>query len=195
MELRRVLRRDDKERTVERARVALDGDLALAQRFEQRRLGARGGAVHLVGEHDVGEDWAGDELEGQVFLVEDARAGDVGGQEVRSALDPAKGAADRRRQGSSKHRLAGSGQVLEQYVPPGDETRQGEPDDLVLADDDVVDVLLDPIEKLGGSPRFEGTLLGGRHGPQSSQALSVLSLPNHARDDLAEVRPALAKRN
>ena len=36
--------------------VAVDRDLAFVHRLEQRRLGARAGAVDLVGEKDVGED-------------------------------------------------------------------------------------------------------------------------------------------
>ena len=39
-------------------RRAVDGDLALLHRLEQRRLGLRRGPVDLVGEHDVGEQRA-----------------------------------------------------------------------------------------------------------------------------------------
>ena len=94
VELGGVLRGHDKERLVQAARRPFDGDLALAHRLEQRRLGAGRRAIHLVGEDDVGEDRSGDELEGQVLLVEDARARDIGGQQVGRALDAAEGAAD-----------------------------------------------------------------------------------------------------
>ena len=44
-------------------RLVLDADLLFAHRFEQRRLRARRGAVDLIGQHDVGEDRAGLEIE------------------------------------------------------------------------------------------------------------------------------------
>ena len=63
LELDRVLRRQHQERPRQRARLAVDGDLALLHRLQQRRLGARRGAVDLVGQHDLGEDRPGPELE------------------------------------------------------------------------------------------------------------------------------------
>ena len=85
--LDRVLRRDDEERGLEQVRLALDRDLALLHRLEQRRLRLRGRAVDLVGEKEVGEDRPGAELEVGVALVPDRRAGDVGRHQVRGELD------------------------------------------------------------------------------------------------------------
>ncbi len=53
VELDRVLRREHEERLRQRPRHAVDRDLALAHRLEQRRLRARRGAVDLVGEQHV----------------------------------------------------------------------------------------------------------------------------------------------
>ena len=57
---RRVLRGDDEERIGQLARLALDGDLVLLHRLEQRALRLRRRAVDLVGEHDLREDRARD---------------------------------------------------------------------------------------------------------------------------------------
>ena len=59
----RVLRGDHQERRLELVRRAVDRDAALGHRLQQRRLRARRGAVDLVGQHDLGEDRAGAELE------------------------------------------------------------------------------------------------------------------------------------
>ena len=54
----RVLGRDEEERIGQRVRDAVDRDLVLFHRLEQRGLRARRRAVHLVDEHDVREDRA-----------------------------------------------------------------------------------------------------------------------------------------
>ena len=61
--LDRVLRGQHEERVLHRVVGAADGRLAFLHRFEQGglRLGRR--AVDLVGQHDVGEDRPGQELE------------------------------------------------------------------------------------------------------------------------------------
>ena len=56
--LDRVLGREHDERRRERPRLALDRDLPLLHRLEQRGLRLRRGAVDLVGEEEVGEDRA-----------------------------------------------------------------------------------------------------------------------------------------
>ena len=50
LELDRVLRREHEERLGQRVRLAVDGDLPLLHRLEQRRLRLRRRAVDLVGE-------------------------------------------------------------------------------------------------------------------------------------------------
>jgi hypothetical protein len=65
LEIDGVLRGEDHEGVGQLEAIALDGDLALLHRLEQRRLGLRGGAVDLVGEHHVGEDRPGAQGEGR----------------------------------------------------------------------------------------------------------------------------------
>ena len=90
--LHRVLGGDDEERPRQRVGCAVHRDLPLVHGLEQARLGAGRGAVDLVGEHHVGEDRAGPELELGALLVEDGGADDVRGQQVRGELDAAEGA-------------------------------------------------------------------------------------------------------
>ena len=171
VELHGVLRRDDEERLGQLTSRAFDCDLALPHRLQQRRLGARGGAVDLVGQDDVGEDRARHEFEGQLFLVEDARSGDVRWQEVRRALDAPERASDRGGKRPRQHGLAGAWQVLQQHVTACDQARGGDPDDLALADDDPVHVGLEPAEQLGCTLRLKSRFLrqGSHVGAQFSQ--------------------------
>ena len=74
----RILRRDDEERVGELVRGAVDGDLALLHRLEQRGLGAGRGAVHLVDQQDVREDRAGPEIPDPARGPVHRGAGDVG---------------------------------------------------------------------------------------------------------------------
>jgi hypothetical protein len=94
----------------------VDRDLALAHGLEQRRLGARRGAVDLVGQDDVGEDRAVAQLEGLGRRVEDRHAGDVRRQEVAGELDAVEGATEGRRQRPGQGGLADPGDVLDEQV-------------------------------------------------------------------------------
>ena len=122
-----------------RVGLAVDRDLPLLHDLEQRRLGLRARAVDLVGEHDVGEDRAGVELEEPAALVVDGDAGDVAGQEVGRELHAVARARDRLRHGAGERGLAGAGHVVEQQVPFAEERREGEPDDPVLAEQHLLD--------------------------------------------------------
>ena len=68
-------------------RHAVDGDLLLLHRLEQRGLRLRRGPVDLVGEHDLGNDRPGAELEVAGLLVVDRDAGDIARQQIRGELD------------------------------------------------------------------------------------------------------------
>ena len=85
LELDRVLGREDDERVGQRPGLALDRDLALLHRLEQRGLRPRRGAVDLVDEQDVREHGARREAEAAALVQ--ARAGDVDREEVGRALD------------------------------------------------------------------------------------------------------------
>ena len=72
--LDRVLRREDDERRLEQARLALDRHLPLLHRLEQRGLRLRRSSVDLVGEQEVREDRPGPKLEVAELLAVDRRA-------------------------------------------------------------------------------------------------------------------------
>jgi len=172
VELVRVLGRDHEEGAGQLVGDALHRDLRLRHRLEERRLGARRRPVDLVGQEDVGEDRAGDELEGALALVEDAGAGYVRRQEVRRALNAPELAADRRRDGPGEHRLPGAGKVLEEHMTTGHQAGSGEPHRVGLADDDALDVPLQPSEHPGRPLRHQGR---GRHNwPDSTLGGDVL---------------------
>ena len=70
--------------------VAGDRDVLLLHRLQQRRLGARAGAVDLVGHQQLGEDRAGDEAEAALAagaLLQHLGAEDVGRHQVGGELD------------------------------------------------------------------------------------------------------------
>src|SRR5581483_7446418 len=94
-------------------RLAVDGDLPLLHRLEERRLSLGARAVDLVREHDLREDRAGAELEVRRLLVEGADAGDVGGKEVGRELDAAERAVKRARERLREHGLADARYVLD----------------------------------------------------------------------------------
>ena len=75
-----VLGGDDHERRLERVALAVHGDTLLGHRFQQGGLGPRRGPVDFIGQHRLGKDRAGPELEISRLLVEDRDAGHVGGQ-------------------------------------------------------------------------------------------------------------------
>ncbi len=121
--------------------LRVDGHLVLLHAFEQRGLCLGAGPVDLVPENDVGEDRPGLELEVAPLLVVDVDAGDVGGQKVGRELDPAERAVDGSGDGLGKHRLADPGHVLDQQVSLGHQAHERQPDLLLLALDDLSDVV------------------------------------------------------
>ena len=93
----RVLRREDEERRGQGARRAVHRHLPLGHRLEQTALGARGGAVDLVGEHEVREERTRLEDELPAALLVDGDAGDVAGEQVARELDAREGQVERPR--------------------------------------------------------------------------------------------------
>src|SRR5207342_167609 len=85
--LDRILCRDHEERRLEPMRGALDRDLSLLHRLEERSLRFRRSTVDLVPEEEVRKDRPRPELEVPVPLVPDRGAGDVRGHEVGRELD------------------------------------------------------------------------------------------------------------
>ncbi len=129
LHLDRVLRRHHHEGAGQLVGLAVDGDLALLHRLEQRGLRLRGGAVDLVADHHLREDRAGLELEVPALLVPDGHPGDVRGQQVRRELDPAHGAVDGPGQRLGQHGLSDPRDVLDQQMALGEQHGQREPYD------------------------------------------------------------------
>ena len=145
--LNRILRGQDGEGPRQVVGAGVDGDLPLLHGLEQGGLGLGRGPVDLVGEHNLGHDGTGPELELQVLLVEDADAGHVAGQHVGRELDAAEGAADAAGDGAGQHGLAHAGHVLNQHVAFAQQCQDREADLFVLANDDLAHVGQDAFRK------------------------------------------------
>ena len=150
-ELDRILGGEDEERPRQRAGDAVDRHLAFLHGLEQGGLGARAGAVDLVGQDDLGGDRAGTELKIAAFLVEDADAHDVGGQQVGRELDALEGTVERARQRTGQNGLADARDVLQQRVPLAEQGDEEQVDDVFLADKDSADI---GAQGLGGVLHF-----------------------------------------
>ena len=139
--LDRVLRGEHEERLGQLVAHAADGDLVLLHGFEQGGLRLRRRAVDLVGEDDVGEHRALDELElaraGRPVLLDDLGAGDVGGHQVGRELDAAEVERQASGQRRDHQRLGEAGHADQQAVAAGEDRDEELVDDLVLADDDL----------------------------------------------------------
>ena len=128
-------------------RRAVDRDLALLHRLEQRRLRLRGGPVDLVGQHDVGEQRSRLELEVLGGALVDAHADEVGGQQVGRELDALPRAVDRRGHRLGEAGLADPGHVLDDEVALGEQAHHRELDALLLAVQHLGDVRGDRVEQ------------------------------------------------
>ncbi len=125
------------------------GHPVLLHRFQQCRLRLGRGPVDLVGQQDVGEYGSLLEFELAAPLgrfEHDVRADQVGGHQVGGELDALELQPQRVRQGAHQQRLAQSGHSFEQDVAPGDQSRQRAVDDLIVADDDLGDLLPEDTE-------------------------------------------------
>ena len=139
LHLDRVLGGQHEERLGQRVGGAAGGDAALLHRFEQRGLRLGRGAVDLVGEHQVGEERPGLELERARAVggvAQDAGAGDVGRHQVGRELDAAERQIERLAEGAHQQRLAQAGDAFQQRVAAGEQAGQDAAHDFGLADDD-----------------------------------------------------------
>ncbi len=146
-----VLRRQHEERIVEAMPHPADGDLALLHGFEQGGLGLGRRAVDFVGEDDVGEQRAREELElaaaGRAVLLDDFGAGDVGRHQVGRELDAAEGQRQRPRQGADHQGLGQARHAFQHAMALAEQRDEQFLDDLFLADDDPAQLLLDVGER------------------------------------------------
>ncbi len=138
--------------------LARDRDLALFHGFEQGRLHLGRRAVDFVGEHQVGEDGAGAEIQrarAGAVLGQHFGAGDVRRQQVGRELDARKVAVQVLRQRLDRARLGEPGQPLDQDVAIRQETEDEALDDVLLPDDRAPhpgDERLDLSERVHGVP-------------------------------------------
>ena len=147
--LDRVLRREDEERVRDLVGLAADRHLALLHDLEQRALDLGRRPVDLVGEEQVREHRAQRRPELAGLLVVDPRADEVGRDEVRRELDALELAADRVGDGLDGHRLGQARDALDEQVAAAQQ-RDDEPfQEVVLADDDLLDLVQEPLHRGG----------------------------------------------
>ena len=124
--------------------LAGDRDAALLHRLQQRRLGARAGAVDLVGHQQLAEHRAGNEAErapaGLAFL-QHFRAEDVGRHQIGRALDALVVEPEHGAERLDQPRLGQAGDADQQRMAAGEQGDQGLIDHLALAEDDSADAL------------------------------------------------------
>ena len=122
--------------------VAGHGDVLLLHALQQRRLGARAGAVDFVGHQQLGEHRALDEAEGAaagVGLFQHFRAQDVGGHQVGRELDALGFHAQHDAQSLDQQGLGEARHADQQHVAARQECYKGLIDDVLLAINDLAD--------------------------------------------------------
>ena len=134
-----------------------DRDLMLGHDLEQRRLHLRRRTVDLVGQHDVGEHRAPFDVEGLVGGAEDARADEIGGQQIGGELQAVERAADDRGERLDRQCLGQTGHTFEQYMAAGDEADEQTLDGPVLAHDHLLHLEQRRLEQR----RLAGGTIGG----------------------------------
>ena len=130
--LDRVLGGNDKERK-ERIGHSFNGYTPLFHRLQHCTLGLGHGAVDFVHQQQIIENGPPEEGEFPLFPVKDGKTGNIGGQEVAGALQPAECHAEHTRQGKGKGGFAESGNILEQDMSAGQQGCQRKPERLCLA--------------------------------------------------------------
>ena len=126
--------------------LALDRDLALLHRLEQRRLRARRRAVDLVREQHVREDGAREEdLLAHADRV-DARQ--LRRRRVGRELDALEGRAEHVRGRAREQRLRAAGRALEQDVAASEGGDEQQLDRTLLSDHDLRDLGLRPLAQV-----------------------------------------------
>lgn len=140
----RVLGRDDEEGVGEVVSRLAVGDLTFLHRLEKSRLGFRRGSVDFVCQQDVGKDRALNEAKfssaGFVF-VEDVGAGDVGGHQVGSELNPFEGDIQDLSDRADDEGFREAGDANQKAVTTREDGSQDLLNDGVLSDDDFVEFI------------------------------------------------------
>src|SRR5690606_13828017 len=103
-------------------------------------------AVEFVGQHEVGYDRSAlgvEVLAATLDYVDDVGVEDVGRHQVGGEVDAGEVGVDALGQGAHQHRLAETGHALEQRVAAAQDGGDDALDDLVLADDQRRDLVLE----------------------------------------------------
>ena len=143
--LERVLRREDVEGRRQRVRVAGDGDEPLLHRLQQRRLGARRGAVDLVRHQELGEHRTLDEAEGALTglrLLQHLGAQNVGRHEVWRELDASLVEPEHGAERRDEARLREARNADQERMTAAQHGDQRALDDVALAENDPFDLAL-----------------------------------------------------
>ena len=121
---------------------ARDGDMLFLHRLQQRRLGARAGAIDFVGHQQLGKYRAGDKtkaaLTGLAFL-QHFRAENVRRHKIGRELNAPRVKAEHGAQCVHKFRLCQTGQAKEQGMPAGQYSYQRLFEDFFLTEYDRAD--------------------------------------------------------
>ena len=131
--------------------LAGDRDPALLHRLQQRRLGARAGAVDLVRHQQLAEHRPGDEAEAAppaLGLLEHLRAEDVGRHQVGRELDALLGQPEHHAQRLDQARLGEARHADQQHMTARQQRDKRFLDDAFLAEDRAADLGADPGEPL-----------------------------------------------
>ena len=135
----------------------------LLHRLEHRRLGLGRSAVDLVGEQQIGEDRA--RLKYELFfarsgLLKHRAAEDVARQQIGRELDPFEIEHHQFAERLDERGLADAGKPLKEDVPAAQNTDEQQPVEPVLAEQDPIQLVDDPVRVAGSWKQFFGG--GGR---------------------------------
>ena len=126
-------------------RLAVERDVALLHRLQQRRLGLGRRAVDLVRQQQLAEDRPAVDDEAAGLEVEQVGADDVARQQVGRELDAAELQAQARREGLRQQRLGRARRAFEQHMAAAEQRHQHQVDGVGLADHGLGDLRADAV--------------------------------------------------
>ena len=179
--------------------MVLPGDRhpPLLHRLQQRRLGARAGAVDLVRHQQLAEHRPRDEAERAppgLALLQHLGAENIGRHQIRGALDALVVEAEDRAQCLDQPRLGEAGHADQQRVAAGQERDQGLLDHLALTENDLADALADEASRSPSAStsatRSRGGGVDGCGRVQAVRSLSTRARFGRNRDAGPDGKPA-----
>ena len=140
------MRRQHQERGRQRVTRVADRDLLFLHGLEESALYFRRGSIDFVRQYQVGEDGAFLDREFTGSRIIDLGADDVGREQVGRELDAVKTELQPLGQRAHRQGLGQAGHALEQDVPAGQEPYQQPVDHGPLADDDLLQLAVEPVQ-------------------------------------------------